>query len=681
MVVVAVLMATVSAGSLGAGLMGITPILRTILSGPSDGKSLREMARVWNQRVPPGSQLPPAVIGAIPDEAPPERGLRQQAIDWNQARARPSPIPEATIARLPAEPIRRAANLREMAAELNAKSWVNGAIPQGWVDALPTGPFTTIVVLIGTLGVLTLIGGTANFLHAFLALTVVQRSVANIRREAFHRVLRLPLKDIVAGGTADRVSRIVGDTAALESGFNSLLSKALAQVTKGMAAFAAAIAIEWRLTLAAIPVAIIFYRIIRRLGKRIRRASRSAMQSQAGLYGAAVEALQGLRVVKVHTTERYEAGRFHRINKEVMGQMLRVRTARAIASPLVEVLSVMVVGALFLVAVNFVIKGQLEPSRVLTALGALGMAGASLKPLTGLINDIQGSKAAAARIKELMDATPEPGHDSSLPRLKRHQDALEFRDVTFTYPGGGRPALDHISLTVHHGQRVAIVGPNGSGKTTLLALVPRLFEPDAEGGTGNGSVNGRPHANGHGAVLIDGQDIREVSVRSLRRQIGVVTQETVLFRGTIRSNISYGADDVSPDAIEAAAKLARADEFIRALPAGYETVVGEQGLTLSGGQRQRIAIARAILRQPSILILDEATSMIDADSEAKIGDALAEFSQGRTSLIVAHRLSTVINADRIIVMDQGKIVDQGTHAELFDRCAIYRLIAQNQLVS
>jgi ABC-type multidrug transport system fused ATPase/permease subunit len=309
------------------------------------------------------------------------------------------------------------------------------------------------------------------------------------------------------------------------------------------------------------------------------------------------------------------------------------------------------------------------------------MAGASLKPLTGLINDIQGSKAAAGRIKELMDAMPEPGHDSSLPRLKRHQDALEFRDVTFTYPGGARPALDHISLTVRHGQRVAIVGPNGSGKTTLLALVPRLFEPDA--GMGNGTVNGRAPrpAHAHGAVLIDGQDIREVSVRSLRRQIGVVTQETVLFRGTIRSNISYGAEDVSPEAIEAAARLARADDFIRTLPQGYETKVGEQGLTLSGGQRQRIAIARAILRQPSILILDEATSMIDADSEAKIGEALAEFSQGRTSLIVAHRLSTVINADRIIVMDQGRIVDEGTHAELLERCPIYRLIAQNQLVS
>jgi ABC-type multidrug transport system fused ATPase/permease subunit len=251
-----------------------------------------------------------------------------------------------------------------------------------------------------------------------------------------------------------------------------------------------------------------------------------------------------------------------------------------------------------------------------------------------------------------------------LPKLARHCESIRFDGVTFTYPRAERPALDQITLEIRHGQRVAIVGPNGSGKTTLLALVPRLFDPNP----------------GSGAVLIDGRNIREVAVRSLRRQIGVVTQETVLFRGTIRGNVAYGADDASEERVVAAAKKARAHEFIAAMPKGYDTPVGEQGLTLSGGQRQRIAIARAILRDPSILILDEATSMIDADSEAKIAEALAEFASGRTCLIVAHRLSTVINADRIVVMDAGRIVDDGTHAELLKRCSVYRLIAENQLV-
>ncbi len=602
-VITAVAMAVVSAGSLGVGLVGVVPVLGTILG--DNGKNL------------------PALMN-----------------------------------------------------DLNRNPLVHGRIPQAWIDGLPAGPFTAVVAIISVLGVLTVIGGTANFLHAFLSLTVVQRTVANIRREAFHRVLRLPLKEIVVGGSADKVSRIIGDTATLENGFTSLLSKALAQASKGVGASIAALYIDWKLSIAALVIAPPLYTIIRKLGKRIRRASKSALASQAVLLGAANEALQGLRVVKVHTAERYEAGRFHRVNREVMAQMFRARTARALATPVVEVLTMIVFGALALVAAKAVIKGDLAIKDFLGTMGALFAAGASFKPLTGLLNDIQTSSGAAARLKEMMETKPEPGHGSDLPRLGRHAETVEFRDVTFTYPGAQKPALSGIDLKVRHGQRIAVVGPNGSGKTTLLALVPRLFDPDPPMAIRESRID-MGDASG---VFIDGVDIRTVSVRSLRRQIGVVTQETVLFRTTVRGNIAYGADDATEDRIVAAAKRARAHEFIAALPQGYDTPVGEQGLTLSGGQRQRIAIARAILREPSILILDEATSMIDADSEAKIAEAIAEFSAGRTCLIVAHRLSTVIGADRIIVMDQGRIVDDGTHAELLARCGVYRLIAENQLV-
>lgn len=554
----------------------------------------------------------------------------------------------------------RGRTLAELLEPLNAR--LGGPIPPETIATLPPGRFTAVVVIVAGLGVLTVIGGTANFLHAYLTMTVVQRAVANIRREIFHRVLRLPLMDVIAGSTADKVSRLVGDAAALESGFNALLSRTVAQVTKGLAAFLAALIVEWRLTVAAALAAPLLYGVIRNLGKRVRRASRRAMQSQAGLYAAALEALQGLRVVKVHTTERYEAGRFHRINKDVMRQMLRVRAARALAGPLVEGLTVLAVGALCLIAAKVVIDGQLDPGRFLVALAALGFVGAALKPLTGLLNDISASAAAAQRLRELFEARPEPGHDLALPRLPRHVRSLEFHEATVFYPGSTRPALAGVSLRIAHGERVAFVGPNGAGKTTLLSLVPRLFDPQ------------------RGAVLIDGRDIRQFSVRSLRRQIGVVTQETVLFRASVRDNIAYGAEDASPQRIEAAARKARAHEFIVTLPRGYDTILGEQGLTLSGGQRQRLAIARAILRDPAILILDEATSMVDADSEAKIAEAIAEFSLGRTCLIVAHRLSTVLHADRIVVMDQGRIVDEGTHAALLVRCPVYRLIAENQLL-
>lgn len=567
---------------------------------------------------------------------------------------------------------KNAGGLPQFARDLNAKvpgwapGWAN--IPDSIIQKLPDGPSTAVAWIMGSLCVLTAIGATATFLHAYLSLTVVNLTTTNIRRDAFHKVLHMPLKDIVLGGPSDAISRIMQDTAAISGGFNSLLSKAVSQVAKGLGALIAAFFIDWRLACLALAVGPVLFVIIRKLGKRIRRASKAALVAQSGLYQAAAESLQGLRVVKVHTTERYEAGRFHRMNKDAMRELNRVRTARALASPLVEALTLFAIAGLTLIAINNIRVGVIEASAVIQVIVALGAAGASFKPLTGLLNDVQASAAAAERLAELMKGPTESGHEPSLPKLPRHKHSISFDNVIFTYPTAARPALDGVSLTINHGETVAVVGPNGSGKTTLLALVPRLFDPDM-------GPEGR-----RGRVLLDGNDISRFSVRSLRRQIGVVTQETVLFKGTIRHNIAYGAEAATEDAIITAAKRARAHDFITALPKGYDTMVAEQGLTLSGGQRQRLAIARAILRDPSILILDEATSMIDADSEAQIAEALADFAKGRTSLIVAHRLSTVLSADRILVMNQGKIVDAGTHAELLQRCPVYRLIADRQLL-
>ena len=554
-------------------------------------------------------------------------------------------------------------DLQSLAGDLNQQLPFGIEIPQAVIASLPTGEFTALVVLIAGLGVLTIIGGVCNFTHAALSLRVVYNTVADVRRRAFNHVIRLPLATVLAQGTSDPVSRIVNDTTQLASGMSAMLSKAVAQSAKGIATFIAALILDWRLTVVTVPVAVLVATVIRKLSKRVRRATRAALGHQAELYAASNEALQGLRVVKVHTTERLESGKFQRINRQVVHQLLRARTARALMSPVNEVIALFAIGGLAIFAGKLSLDGHIaDPERLLLALAALGISAASLKPLTGIINEIQVGAAAAGRIAELGQADPEPGHDNKLPKLARHAQAIEFRGVTFTYPGGAAPALNEIDLTVRHGERVAVVGPNGSGKTTLLALVPRLFDV------------------GRGAVLIDGQDIRAFGVRSLRRQIGVVTQETVIFRASIRDNIAYGASGVTNEQIEDAAAKARAADFISKLPNGMDTIVGERGGTLSGGQRQRIAIARAILRDPAILILDEATSMIDADSEAKIAEAIAEFSSGRTCLIVAHRLSTVVGADRIIVMDRGRIVDIGTHDELFDRCETYRLIARRQLV-
>ncbi|MCC6428127.1 MAG: ABC transporter ATP-binding protein [Phycisphaerales bacterium] len=561
------------------------------------------------------------------------------------------------------DPVGLATQLRELSdgGKLGIGSWVF-QIPEGWLAVLPDSPSASVAFIMGALFVLTVFGAFTTFMHQYLSLNIVNRTMTNIRREAFHKVLRRPLKEIVVGGPSDAISRIMQDSAALTGGFSALLSRFLAQMTKGVGALAAAFLSDWRLAAVSLGIGPVLYFIIRKLGKRIRRASKASQVSQSELYHAASEALQGLRVVKVHSAERYEAGRFHRINKEVLRENNRVRTARALASPVVEMLTVFAVGIIALIAINNIRVGAIQPESVIQVLIALGAAGTSFKSLTGFANDVQQSSGAADRLAELMRAFPEPGHDHRLPKLPRHAESIEFRDVSLTYPGADRPALDHVSFTVRHGQTVAFVGPNGCGKTTLLSLIPRLFEPDAGG-----------------MVVVDGHNIAEYSVRSVRRQVGVVTQETVLFKGTIRTNIAYGAERTTDEAIVAAARQSRAHDFIEKLPKGYETVVGEQGLTLSGGQRQRIAIARAILRDPAILILDEATSMVDADSEAAINEAITRFGKGRTCLIVAHRLSTVLSADLIVVMDQGRIVDHGGHSELLERCATYRLIAQRQM--
>lgn len=550
--------------------------------------------------------------------------------------------------------------LPDLAAEY---AWTTSFMPQSWIDALPEGQFVAIVWVMSVIGLLTVIGAFAKFMHQFVSFTVVHRTVARIRREAFGRVIHLPLKTIVQEGPTDAISRIVNDTEALSAGFVVMLSKAVAQILQGAMMLLLAFLINWQLALISLTVMPILATVIRKLGKRIRRASNRVLTSRADLYRASTEALQGLRVVKVHTTERYESGRFGRFNKEVLRQQLKVRTARSLAGPLVEVIAVLALGVLVIIAAKLILDGVLDKGEFMTTLVALGVAAGSVKPISGMVNDIQQSGAAADRLYKLMQAETEPGHDKRMPKLARHHESIVFENVSVLYPGATHRAVADVSLRINHGETVAFVGPNGCGKTTLLSLVPRLFDPNA------------------GRVLIDGIDLARVRVRSLRKQIGVVTQEVVLFKGTIRDNIAYGNPSASEQQIRHAAEQARAMGFIDRLPEQFDTMVGEQGLTLSGGQRQRLAIARAILREPAILILDEATSMVDAQSEKLIGEVLDGFCKHRTSLIVAHRLSTVLGADRIVVLDQGRIVGQGTHDELLDSCPLYRELATHQLVS
>jgi len=322
----------------------------------------------------------------------------------------------------------------------------------------------------------------------------------------------------------------------------------------------------------------------------------------------------------------------------------------------------MIAGAIGLMfGAHWVYRGTMQASDFFTLLVLLGATAESIRKVSDVWNKLQQSNAAAERVFAIIDQSPEVESPNAF-ELAPLKKKIEFKDIVFTYPGSERAVLKRINLSVEAGHNVAIVGPNGSGKTTLANLVPRLCDPDS------------------GQILIDGKDIRDATLFSLRDQIGMVTQNVTTFHDTIAANIAYGKIDATREEVISAAKRSFAHEFVAPLPEGYDTVIGEQGVGLSGGQLQRIVIARAILKNPAILIFDEATSQVDADSEAKIHKAIEEIMQDRTSFIIAHRFSTVISADVIVVMDEGRIIAQGQHEELIRSCLLYQSLYETQLV-
>jgi len=547
--------------------------------------------------------------------------------------------------------------LQAMAQQHNAAGgW---EIPSWIVGNLPADRFGGVQLLIILIWCLTVVGATANFLHQYLSQTLVTRTIATVRQRLFDHVLTLPLSKVVQRGPSEYVSRIIRDSAALEAGFISLLGKSVAQLTKGIAALAVALIFDWQIVVAAVIVGPILAIVIRKLAKRIRRGSKGSLTAQQELLRLATERVQGLRAIKTSGGEPAARRRFDEINEEVVRNELKMRTAKAMSSPIVETLAILVLGSLALIAAKKILSGAMPFDDFILSIGSLAVAGASLRPLTGIINELNTAAPPAQRILDVLSEDAEPAGGES---LARHGQSIVFDTVQFTYPGADAPALTDISLEIPFGSHVAIVGPNGSGKTTLLGMLPRLLHPQ------------------QGSVLIDGVNLEQVSLKSLRDQIGVVTQDAFIVQGTILDNILLGRPDASRKDVIAAAKAAHADAFVQAMPGTWDATVSEQGASLSGGQRQRLSIARALLREPAILILDEATSQVDSESEAAIAAAIKAI-QGRTVLVIAHRLATVLDCDRIVVMDQGRIVDAGTHDELLARCDLYERLIRTQLVA
>jgi subfamily B ATP-binding cassette protein MsbA len=529
-------------------------------------------------------------------------------------------------------------------------------------EQTPDGKTRAISIIIILMGIFTIIRCTARFYQQYIAEKVVQTAVTNLRKDVFSHVLNMPVSYFESEHPSDTVSRLVRDTGQLSSGMKAMFGKALLEPMKAAALIAGAMIIDLKLTvifLCSGPVVVV---VIAQLGRKIKRATRKSLMSWSLMLGKLKEALTAIKVVKVYNRQDHENANFDVINKKLLKQLFRIAKIDAATSPIMEVLGMIAGGAALLFGAHWVAKQEIDASEFITLVAILGTAAEAIRKSSDIWNKVQQANAAAERVYAILDLDPEAESHSAY-ELEPLKSRIEFQDVVFTYPGSEKPALKHVNLTVEAGRNVALVGPNGSGKTTLANLIPRFYDPDS------------------GRILIDGKDIRGAKLQNLRSQIGMVTQNVITFNDTIASNIAYGKPGATREEIIAAARRSFAHEFIEPLPKGYDTVIGEENTGLSGGQLQRIVIARAILKNPSILIFDEATSQVDADSEAKIHRAIEEVMRDRTCIIIAHRFSTVITADIIVVMDNGRIVAQGHHNELMKTCSLYQSLYETQLVA
>ncbi|MBN2136432.1 MAG: ATP-binding cassette domain-containing protein [Sedimentisphaerales bacterium] len=536
--------------------------------------------------------------------------------------------------------------------------WVLKFIPQGETRE---NTRTAVMLIIMLMLITTAVRCAATFCQVYAVQKLMNNAMAQLREDTFKHALEIPAGFFDSEGANDTVSRLIRDTASIGTGIKILLGKTLREPLKALSLMAVALWIEPKLTLIFMCGAPMALYAIGKLGKKIKRATKKSLAIWAQILGKLKEALDAIKVIKVYNQQPYECSTFRTTNHRLLRQQLRIAKIDALTSPLMEVLGMIAgcVGLMF--GAHWVFKGDMLPSDFFTLLILLGGTAESVRKVSDVWNKLQQANAGAERVYAIIDEKPEIESPDAFD-LEPLRNKIEFKDIVFSYPTSESPVLKKINLAVEAGHNVAIVGPNGSGKTTLANLIPRLYEPQS------------------GQILIDGKDIAKATLFSLRDQIGLVTQNVTTFNDTISANIAYGSKNATTEEIIAAAKRSFAHEFIAPLPNGYDTVIGEQGAGLSGGQLQRIVIARAILKNPAILIFDEATSQVDADSEAKIHKAIEEIMQDRTSFIIAHRFSTVISADIIVVMDHGRIIAQGQHEKLIKKCSLYQSLYETQLV-
>ncbi|MCB8926280.1 MAG: ABC transporter ATP-binding protein [Ardenticatenaceae bacterium] len=485
-----------------------------------------------------------------------------------------------------------------------------------------------------------------SFGHRLSLAYVGEKVIAHIRVQIYTHLQSLSLKYYADHRTGEVVSRLTNDVSQLQTAVTDNLVALLRQAITLVGAAVLLFWLNWRLTLIILTGIPIISLTMVALGRQIRKAAKAVQDALAQSANVVEETVSGIRIVKSFVREAHEIGRFaERVNDIYEAAMWRAKIG-AVLGPIIGFMAFASITITLWFGSFQVLEGRLTAGGLVAYLVYTLMVATPIASLAGLYAQFQSALGATERLFELLDTPADIANRPNATELPPVTGRVEFQDVDFDYTTAV-PILKQVSFVAEPGQVVALVGPSGAGKSTLVNLIPRFYDV----------VNGR--------ILIDGQDVRDVTVHSLRQQIGIVPQETILFSDTVLENIRYGNLDATQEELEAAAKAANAHEFIlNDLPDGYQTLVGERGVKLSGGQRQRVAIARAILKDPRILILDEATSSLDSESESLVQEALERLMNGRTSFVIAHRLSTVINADWVLVLDQGRVVEQGRHSDL-----------------
>ncbi len=527
-----------------------------------------------------------------------------------------------------------------------------------WLVSLIKPIFDNVLRVSGELGwvaacilAASLLKGVGGYLSAYLMCDIGQRVVRDVRNDLYSHILDQSAAFFSRRTTGQLLSRITNDVAQIQQAVSETLGDLLRESLSLVGFTVVLFWLDAKLTLVFFTGAPILVYPLVRIGQRLRKVTRRSQEELEHMSHVSAEAFTGHRIVKGFGTEQQEKRRFAEAAERLYRANLKVTMALSALPPIMEILGgVGIIGALwYALRMIQTSPDHLTGGSFATFISCLFMMYAPIKRLSRVNATLQQTIAASQRIFEMLDTHTELVDAPDAVGMGRFERAIEFCDVTFRYEGDRRPTLRHVSFDIKAGQTVAIVGRSGAGKTTLANLIPRFYDVSS------------------GAILVDGLDIRRAQLRSLRQQIAIVTQETVLFDDTIAANIAYGCPGAGQEAIEAAARSAHAHEFIAAMPSRYETRIGERGQRLSGGQRQRIAIARALLRDSPILILDEATSSLDAESEMLVQDALLNLMRNRTSLVIAHRLSTVQRADVIMVLERGRIVEVGRHEELLSR--------------